>query len=98
MPSNTIARRRFISVATAATTGLALFDLPYLQAAADPFLGLPIGVQSYSLRGFPLLEAVRHIQGMGLHFVEFYPAHVAREISGQALVSLQEFLNMIFLS
>ena len=93
MTNTSIARRKFLTYSTAVTTGLALFDLPNLHAAEDPFLGLPVGVQSYSLRGFPLLEAVRHIQGMGLHYVEFYPKHVAKEIAGDALQELQQLLS-----
>lgn len=93
MTNTSLARRKFLTYSSAAATGLALFDLPYLHAEEDPFLGLPVGVQSYSLRGFPLLEAIRHIQGMGLHYVEFYPKHVAKEIAGDALQDLQQLLS-----
>jgi len=41
----------------------------------DPYHGWPIGVQSYSLRKFDLPKALRHIQGLGLGYVEFYPGH-----------------------
>jgi sugar phosphate isomerase/epimerase len=33
-------------------------------------------VQSYSLRNFNTLEAVRHIQGLGVHYAEFYGKHL----------------------
>lgn len=73
-------RRRFLGT-SAAAAGLTWFDLAasatdIRQIAKDPFGGFPMGVQSYSLRNFSLVEAVRHISGMGLHYVEFYSKHM----------------------
>ena len=76
-------RRRFLTIAAAA--GAAFFDVPAMLRAAgladDRFGGWPIGVQSYSLREFNTLEAVRHIAGMGVHYVEFYSKHLAVDAS-----------------
>ena len=80
-------------LATAAVAGVSMFDLPSLSAGEDPYKGLPIGIQSYSLRGFNLLEAIRHIEGMGLHYVEFYPNHVPKEIDAEGLSNLQDLLK-----
>lgn len=66
--------RRQMLISTAAAAGATCFDLSTVFGD-DPYGGFPIGVQSYSLRKFNLLEAIRHIQGMGLHFVEFYQKH-----------------------
>lgn len=77
----------------AAVAGFSMFDLPSLSASEDPFKGLPIGIQSFSLRGYNLLETIRHIQGMGLHFVEFYPNHVAQAIDAEGLKNLNDLLN-----
>lgn len=71
--------RRNMLLAGAASLGVSYFDLPLFAGQSwirDPFGGLPMGVQSYSLRNFSLVEAVRHINGMGLHFVEFYSKHM----------------------
>jgi len=72
-----LSRRRFVAIAAAAAAGATVFDVPAilrgrgLAADDDPYGGFPMGAQSYSLRNFNTLEAVRHLQGMGLHFVEF---------------------------
>jgi len=76
-------RRRFLKLTTAAAAGATFLDAPAVLRAAgilkedDPYGGWPVGVQSYSLREFNTLEAVRHIEGMGVHFVEFYSKHLA---------------------
>ena len=70
-------RRRFLQLTSAAAAGATLFDVPEILGADDPYRGLPIGVQSFSLRKYNVVDAVRHIQGMGLHFVEFYSKHLS---------------------
>ncbi len=77
-----ISRRRFASL-TAAAAGASCFDLHQMFAAdaLDRFGGWPIGIQSYSLRKFDLQQAVRHIQGLGLHYVEFYSKHVPLDLT-----------------
>lgn len=70
-----ITRRRFVALGAAAAAGATIFDVPDILAEDDPYRGFPIGVQSYSLRNFNALEAIRHIQGMGLHHVEFFGRH-----------------------
>ena len=84
-------RRQILAAAAAA--GVSMFEVPSLSAAEDSFKGLPIGIQSYTLRGYNLLEAIRHIQGMGLHFVEFYPNHVPKEIDEEGLRNLSDLLK-----
>jgi len=69
-------RRRFL-VTTSAFAGAACWGWGRRLSAADPFGGLPIGIQSYSLRNFDLNEAVRHIQGLGVHNAEFFAKHLA---------------------
>src|SRR5688572_29855163 len=56
-------RRRFVKWGSLAACGLASGIMPRLFAAdsADPWRGWPIGVQSYSLREFNTVEAIRHI-------------------------------------
>jgi len=78
-----LARRRFLQLTAAAAAGATFFDAPaILRAHAllpnedDPYGGFPMGAQSYSLRNYNLVEAVRHLQGMGLHYVEMYSKHL----------------------
>src|SRR5262245_23139216 len=64
-------RRCFLS-ATAATGAAALAGPRQTSAAdKDEWGGFPIGVQTISLRKYALPEALRHLQGMGVRYVEF---------------------------
>lgn len=77
-----LARRRFLALSAAAAAGATFFDAPQilsaanLQAEKDPFGGFPVGAQSYSLRNFNTAECIRHLQGLGLHYAEFYSKHL----------------------
>ena len=84
--------RRQMLLSTAAAAGATFFDAPAILGA-DAYGGFPVGVQSYSLRGFNMLEAVRHIQGMGLHFVEFYPGHVPVTDDAAKIKEVNELLQ-----
>jgi len=77
-----LSRRRFLALSAAASAGATWFDAPQILRAAnladskDAWGGFPVGVQSYSLRNFSLEEAVRHLQGMGVHYVELFSKHL----------------------
>lgn len=70
-----------------------LANLPGNLRAADRFGGWPIGIQSYSLRKFDLDQSIRHMQGLGLHFVEFYSKHVPIDSSVEQLAELNKKLS-----
>jgi inosose dehydratase len=92
------ARRRFLAF-TAAAAGASFFDLPGifqqtgLADEKDPWGGLPMGVQSYSLREFDTLETVRHISGMGLHYVEMYDKHLPKTASDEQIAETLALLK-----
>ncbi len=94
-----LSRRRFLALSTAAAAGATLFDVPQVLKAAgladekDPYGGLPMGVQSYSLRAFNTLEAVRHIEGMGLHHAEFYSKHLDPKASDGQIEETKKLLE-----
>jgi inosose dehydratase len=46
------------------------------QSAKDPYLGLKMGIQSYSLRGYKTPEALRHTKEFGLKYWEAFPLHL----------------------
>jgi sugar phosphate isomerase/epimerase len=74
-----LSRRRFLQLGTAAAVGLA--GLPALAGAdkkdeKDPFAGFKVGVQSYSFRNFKLEQALKRTKELGLHYIEFFQAHV----------------------
>lgn len=92
MPTQTN-RRRFLALTTAAAAGATIFDLPDILAAEDPYRGLPVGVQSYSLRKYNVVDAIRHIQGMGIHFVEFYSKHLSPAATSEQLAENRQLLQ-----
>ncbi len=91
-------RRKFLGL-TAAACLAPLSANPMRLAAAepdageDPYRGWPIGVQSYSLRKFDLAQALRHIQGLGLRQVEFYPGHFDPASSDEQIEEMAAILN-----
>lgn len=86
-------RRGFLAASSFAALGATWFDWPRIAGAADdPFGGYPVGVQSYSLRNFNLLEAVRHIQGMGVHFAEFFGKHLALDATDATIADTLKLL------
>jgi inosose dehydratase len=92
-----LSRRRFLALTSAAAAGATFFDAPrVLRALADdsqPYGAWPLGVQSYSLRSFSTLEAVRHIQGLGLHFVELFEKHLSVKAGDDQIQDLRSLLQ-----
>lgn len=96
MPLLPCHRRRFLALSAAAAAGATMFDLAHCRAAGDagdPFGGWPVGVQSYSLRKFDLPEAVRHMQGLGVHYVEFFSGHLPLDVSPEQLAETKQLLQ-----
>lgn len=67
-------RRDFLklSLAGAAT----LLAPKYVAAAADPYGGFKMGLQSYSLRAFDVKTALAHTKKLGVHYWESFPGHL----------------------
>ncbi len=88
-------RRRFMALSAAAAAGATLFDVPAILAAKGKkaYGGLPMGAQSYSLRKFTVHEAIRHLQGMGLHHVEFYSKHLPLDADAAQIGELKSLLK-----
>jgi sugar phosphate isomerase/epimerase len=94
-----LSRRRFLALSAAAAAGVTWFDAPGVLRAAglvdanDPFGGFPVGVQSYSLRNFETPDVVRHLQGMGVHFVEFYSKHLDPKAGDDKIAEVLKLLE-----
>jgi inosose dehydratase len=94
-----LSRRRFVALSAAAAAGATWFDAPRILQAAnladpkDPFGGFPIGVQSYSLRHFNTEETIRHLQGMGVHYAEFYGKHLDPKADDAKIAEVQGLLK-----
>lgn len=70
-------RRGFIKTAGTSIAAVALGAFGKSAAyAADPYGGLRMGIQSYSLRHFALDEALKRVGELGLQYVELYPGHL----------------------
>jgi sugar phosphate isomerase/epimerase len=85
-------RRRFLKAGAAAMIGAAGFAKPVAAAEdkADPFGGFTLGVQSYSFREFDTEAALKRIQELGLHYVEFYQKHAPLNSSPEQIEALRK--------
>ena len=72
-----VSRREFIHRVAVVASGGALAGLWAGRAAAgaDPYAGLPMGVQSYCFRKFGFEDALAKTKALGLRFIELYPGH-----------------------
>lgn len=98
MRKSTGDRRRFMGQVLGVAAGVTLLGDAVLrdaslQAAEHDFGQWPIGIQSYTLREFPVDQAIRHIEGLGLHNVEFYSAHLALDASQDQINAMLDTLK-----
>ena len=89
-----VSRRSFLLASTAAA-GAALLDLTAGRAAegSQDFGGWPVGIQSYTLRKFNTAEALRHVEGLGLHYIEFFGAHFSPDASDEQIAQMKKTLT-----
>lgn len=92
-----LSRRRFLSgltygLAAGCVSGSGLAATAQAEQGSDPWRGWPVGVQSYSLRMFKLPEVIRHLQGMGVRYVEFAGTHLSPNASP---AQIQEVLDLL---
>ena len=88
--SSPVARRAFLQNSIAAAAGLALFDRVAPIVRAAQLSGFNIGIQSYSLRGFPRDEALMICHDLGINAVEFYGGMLKPESTKDELAALKE--------
>jgi len=70
-------RREFLRLSAAG--GAALVASRFAgaaEAAADPYGGFKMGLQSYSLRGFDVKTALKHTKTLGVKYWESFPGHI----------------------
>ncbi|HTM52851.1 MAG TPA: sugar phosphate isomerase/epimerase family protein [Pirellulales bacterium] len=68
-----LSRRAFLTTTAGAATVLA--TRRFARAADNSFSGFNVGMQSYTLRQFPVDRALDEIHKLGLKTVEFFDAH-----------------------
>jgi sugar phosphate isomerase/epimerase len=79
-------RRRFLQAGALTAVGLA--GGPAGFAAADPFGGFTMGVQSYCFRKFTTEQALKRTHDLGLHYIEFFRNHVPVASTAQQLTAV----------
>jgi inosose dehydratase len=84
----TVLSRRDFLCATAGVAAACSVRGP--ARAADPELRL--GIQLYSLRGYPVDEALRHAKDIGFQFVEFYPGMYPLNSNPEQIVAMKSKL------
>jgi inosose dehydratase len=78
-----LSRRDVLKLAAAGLAATAT-GLPTAKAAADatdPYAGLKMGMQSFSLRGYDFPTALRHTRELGLKYWESTPQHIPLSIT-----------------
>jgi sugar phosphate isomerase/epimerase len=83
MTDVSLSRRGFLATTAALAAGSRM-------AAADPFGGLRVGVQSYSFRKFDLENALKRTQDLGLGYAEFYRGHVPTDSPAEKLAGVKK--------
>ncbi|HEV3021520.1 MAG TPA: twin-arginine translocation signal domain-containing protein, partial [Pirellulales bacterium] len=84
-----LSRRKFLGAAAGAA-GLALAGRAQRADAGDDKLGgFLMGIQSYSLRGYPVDEALQHVHEFGLHSVEFTDGHFSHASSPEQIDAMK---------
>lgn len=61
-----------------------------LAAVSEDFGGFHMGIQSYSLRGYDVDQALKHIYDLGLRNVEFYDAHFSLKSSPEQIEAMKQ--------
>ncbi len=85
-----ISRRRLLAAGAGAA---ALSAIGWPRAArADSKPGFVLGIQSYSLRSFPVDKALDDIKELGLHTVEFFEAHLSVGSTQEQIDQMKEKL------
>ncbi len=87
MPS--LSRRRFLTAA-AAGAAVSLARWPRARAAEDAKSDRYIlGLQSYSLRNFPVDQALAQTRELGLHAIEFFSGHFSLDSNAEQIAAMQ---------
>ncbi|MBM81161.1 MAG: sugar phosphate isomerase [Planctomycetaceae bacterium] len=91
--NQTVDRRTFLKTAAVAGGALALAPESLLADKADPYAGFKMGIQSYSLRGFTVEEALKHSEKLGLNYWEAYPRHLPMSAVPKDIANHKELLK-----
>ncbi len=86
---SSLSRRRFLTTA-AAGAAMSLARWPRVDAADDAMPDRYIlGLQSYSLRNFPVDKAIAQTQELGLHAIEFFSGHFSLDSNAEQIAAMK---------
>jgi len=90
---STLSRRELLRVSAFGAAGSAL--VPALEAAAQerPYGPFRMGIQSYSLRGYKVDEALQKTKDLGLRYWESYTAHIPLTTAPAEVKAIQDKLT-----
>jgi sugar phosphate isomerase/epimerase len=86
----TLSRRELLATAAA---GAAATLLVRAHAADSPYGPFKIGLQSYTLRGYNLDQALAHTKDLGLHYWESFPSHIPLTTDSAQIAGFMEKLK-----
>jgi sugar phosphate isomerase/epimerase len=69
-------RRQFLKVAAAGAAAAVVPRVSFAEEGKDPYAGLKMGMQSYTLRAYDAPTALRHTKEFGLKYWESFPKHI----------------------
>lgn len=82
-------RRKFLQVAAGAAGAWATGRVARAADANDAYGGFNLGLQSYTLREFPVDRALEEINKLGLHSVELFQAHFNSQSSDSEIEAMK---------
>jgi inosose dehydratase len=87
-------RRNFLRTTATCLAGASLSQFAAPANAKDPYLGLKMGIQSYSLRGYKKAEeALEHTKTLGLKYWESFPGHIPMSTVPKHIQEQKELLS-----
>jgi inosose dehydratase len=93
--SSRVSRRDVLKLAA----GAAAVATPALRAAlgantaSDPYAGLKMGMQSFSLRGYDCPTALKHTKELGLKYWEAFPKHIPLSTTPKNVAAYKALLD-----
>jgi sugar phosphate isomerase/epimerase len=74
--AQSLTRRQVLQIAAAGVAAAVVPGAALANEEKDPYAGLKMGMQSYSLRAYDTPTALRHTKELGLKYWESFPKHI----------------------
>jgi sugar phosphate isomerase/epimerase len=82
-------RRSFLAAAAAAPLALGLARRA-AAAGQETYGGFLMGIQSYTLRNFPIDQVLAHVHDLGLKSIELFDAHFPHRSTAEQIAAMRE--------